>query len=142
MKIRKIVSLLGILVLSGSVFATTSSVIKLDGFQVLPNQISELSFKKLLDGVSYDVTCNISSNGISKQDWDDIQIIDSHDLDVQVDNINLKGSTYKQTEISTKETGFITVRTVMNGNSIKIRNLDDTDTITISNCFGQPTHFN
>ena len=142
MKIRKIVSLLGILVLSSSVFATTSSVIKLDGFQVLPNQTSKLSFDNLLNGVSYDVTCNISSNGISKQDWDDIQIIDFNDLDVQVDNINLQGSTYKQTEISTKETGFITVRTVTNFNSISIRNLDDTDTITISNCAGQPTHFN
>jgi hypothetical protein len=98
---------------------------------------TQINLDKLLSDVNYRISCLISSNGISKQDYDDIQIITSLDTgDLSVNGNSL--SKLNQTNIPVGAPAAFNAYNVHSYPLISVRNLDDTDTLTVFDCYAKP----
>jgi hypothetical protein len=138
MKLNRIMILVSMFALTANAFAfARSSTIKLDDFTVSPLHETQMSLAKLPADVNYSISCLISSNGVSKQGWDDIQIITSLDSN----NLRVNGNAlakFNQASISVGSSATFDMYNVNSSPLISVRNLDDTDTLTVFNCFAKP----
>lgn len=123
-----------------STASTFSSKIALTGGDISPNQDLEIFFNNLLESVVYTVQCDtITSNGKSKQANDFIALYSADFYLVPSINGNYLMSHPWQASISTTETNNLNLKNVTRSSaSIIIRNLDDTDTISVKNCYALP----
>lgn len=138
MRFTKVFFAIGLLALSANIFALArSSDIKLNDMVITPTGIQGFNFEKLLPQVNYGVTCTITSNGTSNQTEDILQMQFSNE------NIFIDDSKIFSGQSFTMATGkpiVLTLEEVYKGNFVDIRNLDDTDTIRVSNCVAKPYH--
>lgn len=101
-----------------------------------PNKDFEISFQPLLEGVVYQVNCEIKSNHQSNLNNDFIALYSDDDLHPIINGIPLKNNW--QTTISSINPNRLTLTHITSNSSFVIRNLDDVDTITIDGCFALP----
>ena len=127
--------------------AMFSSKIALQGVVAGPLKDQDVELDKLLDGVVYDIECTIVSDNKSNQDSSAL-IISAHSMySSPTIYLNKAGApmpqpvpSHGQGVISSKQQNILSVEGVMKDARILcIRNLDDTDTITIQNCYATPS---
>lgn len=87
----------------------------------------------------YEVTCTLQSDGISGQPNDDIHLVSTlYDSHYTINSVDVDDS--GNAKLPTKTDVLLKARNIHNEykSYIEIKNLDNTDTITISNCVANP----
>lgn len=139
MKIRNVlaISILSFIPLCSSA-GTHSSKIFLNGGVIAPNHDVEILFNNLLESVAYKVSCEITSDNKAKQENDYVALNASdHKIQPVMNGTSL--NQLWQTKISAKDMNELTLYGVTSASaSMVIRNLDDTDTLTVKNCYALP----
>ncbi|GEM_PF-4922355 len=125
---------------SGMVVASpNTSEILLAGGQARYNQNIIISLDQLLANVDYIVSCEIASNHKSKQTFDDIQIFTYYHHSIFSVNGTVLAS-HGQINIPTNSgVSFVASSVIKEDSYMAIRNLDNVDTIMVSNCVAQPS---
>lgn len=145
----KIKSALVIAMLSLPAFAfakAQTSTIELGNAVAAPLAIAEISLDALLDDVVYEVDCTLHSDGKSNQANDVIQLFSSQNNSaIFVLNGVPVSSMNDQAKLATKSDVTLKAYEVEKSGqfpgsklTLSIRNLDDTDTIAITNCVANP----
>ncbi len=139
MRVTNVIFAIGLLALSANIFAEArSSDIKLKDMLIKPTQSQPFAFDKLLSQVNYTVTCMIMSDGISNQSEDILQMRFNNERVFIGDEQIYSGQAFT---MATGKPIVMTLEEVYWGNSfVDIRNLDDTDTISVTNCVAKPYH--
>ena len=109
----------------------------LSGGKIAPNQDIEIRFDKLLENVVYEVQCDVTSDRKTGQDNDYISLFSrDHNMFPLINGYPLN---LWQAKISAVNVNHLNVHNVKHSStSLGITNLDDTDTITVSNCYALP----
>ncbi len=123
-----------------------SSTIDLGGAVAAPGKEAVIDLNKLLEGVNYVVNCTVRSNDVSKQPFDMVQlstdqimITPSFTLNNTDVGVNNQAKLPATADVSLQATNVQR----LSGGMVQdfymtLRNLDDTDTITLSNCYANP----
>lgn len=123
-----------------------SSTIDLGGAVAAPGKQAVINLNKLMDGVVYVVNCTVRSNDTSKQAFDMVQLSTnqmgmtaSFTMNGQDLGINNQGKLPATADVNLQATSVTKPLSTMGFDfSMTLLNLDDTDTITLSNCYANP----
>lgn len=141
MSFKKVICTIGLLALSANVFAAAlSSDIKLKDIVLKPTESKALEFDKLISEVNYGITCTILSDGVSGQSEDDMQMQFGGDISIWL-NHDDRVYDHQSFTLETKKPIQMEILEVYRDKGYAyIRNLDDTDTIHVTNCVAKPFH--
>lgn len=137
------VSVIAVLPVINSAHAL-SSLISLPGGVAAPLSEQTISLDKLRDGVTYNVRCTLESDNKSNQEVNYIQVMSSGNFGINanfaVNDQPLNAGGIAQASISAKNSNtFDTYSVNATFRSITVRNLDDTDSVIIKNCYALPS---
>src|SRR3990167_3165156 len=128
---------------NAAIASPLSDVVHFPGGQVKPRVgtkpgtlVVEVS-KYLPYGLPYDITCELTSDNKSGQEFDTITLTN---YNVHGERYSVNGSSDYREKVKTTEKNIISGSLVFSGASggFEIDNYDDTDTLTISNCMAKP----
>lgn len=139
MRIRQLVPL-SMLILSGVVTAASisSTIILESEGQAKYDQVVKVDLDKLLDHVKYEISCSITSNHLSNQTYDDIQVFSGGKSEIYVNSQPVAQHNGQISIPSNQVSHLNAMSTYQSDQYIEIRNLDTEDTITVSHCFAKP----
>jgi len=139
MRFTKVIYAVCLIALSSNIFAATrSSDISLNDIVLKPTESQAFKFERLLPDVRYEITCAVLSDGASNQ-AEDVMQMQFHDEDVWLNNERVFD--HQAFTMPTRTPINLEIYEVDRTNSyVVIRNLDDADTIRISNCVAKPHH--
>ncbi len=135
MKKRFGLALSGLLLLSGSVLAANGAV-ELDGGSAKPHALVTIKMDALASDTSYYLECRIVSDRFSGKGHSDLNVTSQGDFHVRVNGIDT-ATTDGAAKILFPLNPLI-ASGVRKGNVIKVRNLDNYDTITVQGCVASP----
>lgn len=137
MRFTKVIYTLGLLALSANIFAVRSSDISLKDIVLKPTESRAIEFDKLIYDVNYDVSCIIYSDGASGQSEDVMQMQFGNE-DIWLNNDD-RVFDHQSFPLATKTPIHMDIFNVEKKDArVLIRNLDDTDTIRVTNCVAKP----